>query len=100
MFSLMNRLDTQTRARILSMLVEGSSLRSITRVCDVSINTVTKLLVDAGKVALAYHDQNVRGLKTKRVQCDEIFLNRRFRPPRVTLRGETREANKVSPSGS
>jgi IS1 family transposase len=73
MFSLMNRLDTETRVRILSMLVEGSSLRSITRVCDVSINTVTKLLVDAGTVALAYHDQHVRGLKSKLVQCDEIW---------------------------
>jgi hypothetical protein len=40
---------------------------------DVSINTVTKLLVDAGTVAAAYHDQNVRGLQSKRVQCDEIW---------------------------
>jgi hypothetical protein len=32
------------------MLVEGSSMRSISRVCDASINTVTKLLIDAGKV--------------------------------------------------
>ena len=55
------------------MLVEGSSLRSISRIADVSINTVTKLLVDAGTVAAAYHDQNVRGLQSKRVQCDEIW---------------------------
>lgn len=69
----MNKLDTQTRAKIIHMLVEGSSLRSISRVCDVSINTVPKLLVDAGTVAAAYHDQNVRGLQSKRVQCDEIW---------------------------
>ena len=69
----MNKLDTPTRAKIIHMLVEGSSLRSISRVCDVSINTVTKLLVDAGTVAAAYHDQNVRGLQSKRVQCDEIW---------------------------
>lgn len=69
----MNRLDTPTRAKIIHTLVEGSSLRSISRVCDVSINTVTKLLVDAGTVAAAYHDQNVRGLQSKRVQCDEIW---------------------------
>jgi IS1 family transposase len=69
----MNKLDTATRAKIIHMLVEGSSLRSISRVADVSINTVTKLLVDAGTVAAAYHDQNVRGLLSKRVQCDEIW---------------------------
>jgi hypothetical protein len=69
----MNKLDTKARAKIIHMLVEGSSLRSISRVCDVSINTVTKLLVDAGTVAAAYHDQNVRGLQSKRVQCDEIW---------------------------
>lgn len=62
MLIFMNKLDT-ARARILSMLVEWSSLRSIPRVCDVSINIVTKLLVDPGTVCAAYHDQNVRGLE-------------------------------------
>lgn len=69
----MNKLDTATRAKIIHMLVEVSSLRAISRVCDVSINTVTKLLVDAGAVAGAYHDQNVRRLQSRRVQCDEIW---------------------------
>lgn len=48
-------------------------MRSVSRVCDVSINTVSKLLVDAGEVCAAYHDQYVRGLQSKRVQCDEIW---------------------------
>lgn len=69
----MNRLDTPNRAKIIHMLVEGASLRSISRIADVSINTVTKLLIDAGTVAAAYHDQNVRVLQSKRVQCDEIW---------------------------
>lgn len=72
-FVAMNKLDTPTRAKIIHMLVEGASLRSISRIADVSINTVTKLLVDAGMVAAAYHDQNVRGLQSKRLQCDEIW---------------------------
>ena len=37
-------------------------MRSISRVCDVSINTVTKLLVDAGKFCLAFHDETVRNV--------------------------------------
>ena len=69
----MNKLPIATRAQILNLLVEGSSLRSISRVCDVSINTVTKLLVDAGTVCAAYHDQYVIGVKAKRIQCDEIW---------------------------
>ena len=39
----MNKLPLAKRVQILSMLVEGSSMRSIARVADVSINTVTKL---------------------------------------------------------
>ncbi len=69
----MNKLSIAKRAQILSLLVEGSSLRSISRVCDVSINTVTKLLVDAGTVCAAYHDQYVTSVKSKRIQCDEIW---------------------------
>ncbi len=40
----MNKLPLAKRVQILSMLCEGSSMRSISRVADVSINTVTKLL--------------------------------------------------------
>src|SRR5271167_3817176 len=69
----MNKLPLEKRVQILSMLCEGSSMRSISRICDVSINTVSKILVDAGTVCTAYHDQYVRGLTCKRVQCDEIW---------------------------
>src|SRR5690242_10506278 len=69
----MNKLPLETRVQILSMLCEGSSMRAISRVCDVSINTVSKLLVDAGNACAAFHADNVKGLKIKRVQCDEIW---------------------------
>jgi IS1 family transposase len=48
-------------------------MRAVSRTAGVSINTVTKLLVDAGNACAAYHDQNVRGVKSKRVECDEIW---------------------------
>jgi IS1 family transposase len=69
----MNRLPLAKRVTILSMLCEGSSMRSISRVADVSINTVTKLLVDAGETCLALHDELVRGVKSERIQADEIW---------------------------
>lgn len=48
-------------------------MRAITRVTGVSLNTVTKLLIDAGKACAAYHDDNVRNVKAQRIQCDEIW---------------------------
>lgn len=69
----MNRLPLVKRVQILAMLCEGSSMRSISRVCDVSINTVSKLLEDAGEVCAAFHDEHVRGVKAKHVQVDEIW---------------------------
>lgn len=69
----MNQLDTARRAQILNMLCEGASLRSVSRLVGVSINTVSKLLVDAGKACAAHHDATVRNVKSKRVQCDEVW---------------------------
>jgi IS1 family transposase len=69
----MNKLPLAKRVQILSMLCEGSSMRSISRVADVSINTVSKLLVDAGKACAIFHDEKVRGVKARRVQVDEIW---------------------------
>lgn len=69
----MNRLPLETRVRILSMLVEGSSMRSVSRLTGTSINTVMKLLVEAGEIAELFHDKAVHGLKTANLQCDEIW---------------------------
>jgi transposase-like protein len=39
----MNRLSLEKQTQIINLLVEGNSLRSTSRIVDVSINTVTKL---------------------------------------------------------
>lgn len=69
----MNKLPHAKRIQILSMLVEGSSMRSVSRVADVSINTVAKLLAEAGEACEAFHDETVHGIRSNRVQCDEIW---------------------------
>lgn len=69
----MNKLPHAKRVQILSMLCEGSSMRSITRLCDVSINTVAKILADAGDACERFHDMTVRNVRSKRIQCDEIW---------------------------
>lgn len=48
-------------------------MRAISRVADVSINTVTKLPVDAWLACARFHDEAVRGVKATRVQCDELW---------------------------
>ncbi len=68
-----NKLSVKTRAQMLNMLCEGSSMRSVSRLADVSINTVAKLLIDAGKFCATFHDDKVRGVKAQRIQCDEIW---------------------------
>jgi IS1 family transposase len=69
----MNRLSTADRSQILHLLCEGQSIRAITRVTGASKNTVTKLLIEAGKACMAYHDANVCNVKARRVQVDEIW---------------------------
>ena len=69
----MNKLSRDKRRLILNMLIEGSSMRSISRVADVSINTVTKLLVDAGTVCAEFHSRTVRNVQASKIQCDEIW---------------------------
>lgn len=69
----MNKLSTAKRAQIIGLLVEGTSLRATSRLADVSINTVTKLLVDVGTACAAFQDKALRNLPCKRVQVDEIW---------------------------
>jgi len=69
----MNRLTIEERAQILSLLVEGNRLLSVTRITGKSINTVSKLLVDVGVACAIYQNETLRNLKCKRVQCDEIW---------------------------
>ena len=69
----MNRLNTEKRAQILGMMVEGVSLRSITRLTGVSRTTSLKLLEDAGKACFEYQDKTLRNLSCKRLQLDEIW---------------------------
>ena len=69
----MNRTSIEQRAHIVSLLVEGNGINAITRITKVAKNTVLKLLADLGEACEAFHDENVRGLTSQRVQADEIW---------------------------
>jgi IS1 family transposase len=69
----MNKLSIEKRAQMISMLVEGNSLRATARVCDVAFNTVLKFVPLIGEACQRYHDEHVKDVPAKRVQCDEIW---------------------------
>ena len=60
----MNRLPAAKRAQILEMLCESNSMRSTSRMAGGSINTVTKLLIDAGTLCAPFHDEMVRNVSS------------------------------------
>ena len=69
----MNRLNKEARAKVLHLLCEGTSIRAVARLTGASKNTVTKLLVDAGRACAEYQDKALRNLTCKRIQVDEIW---------------------------
>jgi len=69
----MRKLNTETRAAILTALVEGNSIASTCRMFGVNKITVLRLLADAGTLAAQYHDLTVCDLSTRRCQMDEIW---------------------------
>lgn len=69
----MNKLTTAKRTAVVAALVEGVSIRAISRMTGVSKTTVLKLLADLGEACAAYLDTTLRNLPTKRVECDEIW---------------------------
>jgi len=69
----MNKLPRDLRAQILGLMVEGMSLRAISRTTGVSKNTLARLLADAGAAFSEYQDRVMRNLTCKRVQVDEIW---------------------------
>ncbi len=56
------------------MLFEGASMRSASHLSDISINTVSKLLVDAGKFSAGFHDAKVRKVKAKHVRVHSALI--------------------------
>lgn len=69
----MNRLNIEERARIVSCLAEGCSLRSTARLTGFSRKGVSRVLADVGKACAAYHDKVMRNPPCKVIQVDEVW---------------------------
>lgn len=69
----MNTLSLQTKALILSHLVEGLSVRSIERLTGVHRDTIIRLMISAGEIASEILDSQMVNLEVNRLQIDEIW---------------------------
>jgi IS1 family transposase len=69
----MNVLKTDKRVQVVSALVEGNSINAIVRMTGVAKHSVLNLLRDIGCAAAAHHHRNVRNVRVRRLQCDEIW---------------------------
>jgi IS1 family transposase len=69
----MNLTTKDDQIKIVAAIVEGSSIRSTWRMTGIARNTITKLLVDLGTACMKFHDQHVRNVRVRRLQCDEIW---------------------------
>jgi hypothetical protein len=73
----MNRLPLPRKTRVLNLLVNGNSLGTVCRLEDVSLNAVTKLLLDVGRACSDYQDGALRNLPCKHIEVHEIWSFRR-----------------------
>lgn len=69
----MYSLSAAKKLAVISGLVEGNSIRSISRMTDVDRNTINSLLLRTGERCAALLDTRMRGLPCRRLQCDEIW---------------------------
>jgi IS1 family transposase len=69
----MNKLSTEKRAQIITALIEGNSIASVTRMTGAAKMTVLSLIAEVGEACIRFHDAQVHGLATTNVQADEVW---------------------------
>jgi IS1 family transposase len=69
----MNKLSPDKQKIVLSLLIEGNSIRSIQRITGVDQNTVMSLLVRAGTNARTVLDREIKDVPCKFLEIDEIW---------------------------
>jgi len=69
----MNQLTKERRTQIIKCLCEGLSIRATVRMTGASKNTIVKLLAEVAVACNDYQDKTIQGLKSQKIQCDEIW---------------------------
>ena len=69
----MNRTPLARRTQIINCLVEGNSIRSTERMTNTNRDTIMRLMVEVGNGCTKLHNEQMRNLSCRRIQCDEIW---------------------------
>jgi IS1 family transposase len=69
----MNKLKTEKQVQIVSALVEGASIRAAERMTGAHRDTIMRLAVRVGTACERMLDENLRGLRCRHLQLDEIW---------------------------
>ena len=69
----MNRLTSEQRAKVISCLIEGNSVRSTVRITGVAKKTVMRLVFEVGTFCAQYQTRVFQNLTCERMQVDECW---------------------------
>ena len=67
------RLSHEKRVGIIRCLIDGTPMRAAARINGVAVNTIASFLREIGPLADQYHHENVRGVRSWRIQLDEVW---------------------------
>ena len=80
-----NRMSTEKRNTILRLLVEGNSIRSVTRLMQTNIPSVLRQLLWAGNHCRDLMNVRMRGLTLKHLETDEMWTFVGKKQARLTM---------------
>lgn len=69
----MNTLSIARRAAVVRGLIDGASIRAVSRMTTTDKDTVSKILVEVGEFCAIYQDHALRNLPCVRIEADEIW---------------------------
>src|SRR5580692_1934517 len=81
----MNRLYSEQRAKVISCLIEGCSIRSTVRMTAIAKKTVMRLVVEVGTFCAEYHDRVCSAISTAN-GCRLMNAGASYLPRTRTLR--------------
>ena len=68
-----NKLKSEAKAQVVSMLCEGTSIRAVSRITGIHIDTNGRLAVRVGSACKTVMDEKMRNLNCQHVEVDEIW---------------------------
>lgn len=80
----MNVLKPEKKLAVVSALVEGNSVRAVSRMTGVHKTTILKLLVEVGERCGRLMDEKMRGLACREIEADEVWCFVKKKQRRLT----------------